>query len=300
MGGRNTAKGILSPLKITLIYLLVAALWITFTDQILEAFVSNMQTLSQFQTYKGLFYIVTTSLGLYLLITKYASQLNKSLQEKDTLLQEVHHRVKNNLAVISSFLQMQRLDSDSEMVQETLSKSETRIKSIALIHENMYQEESLSEINFKDYLEDLSSSIQLTIKGAEDVGIRVDSGPVILNVNQAVPCAIIINELVTNSLMHAFDNNAVKRGNEKIEVKLREHKGSISVEVVDNGLGVAENFDLEAQPSMGFSIIKTLIEQLGADYSINGQGGTHFIFSFIKEGGKNGPVTSGLGEGQPK
>lgn len=295
MSNRKSGIRILSPLKITLIYLVVAALWITFTDQILEALVPDMQTLSQFQTYKGLFYILSTSLGLYLLITKYASQLNQSLQEKDALLQEVHHRVKNNLAVVSGFLQMQRLESDSDKVQETLSKSETRIKSIALIHENMYQEESLSEIDFKDYLEDLSSSIRSTIKGAEEVDIEVASDPVTLNVNQAVPCAIIINELITNSLMHAFGNNTMgKEEEKKIEVKLRDQQGTVNIEVADNGLGIPESFDLEAQPSMGFSIIKTLIEQLGAEYSVNGRNGTQFVFSFKKESGKSGPLASGL------
>lgn len=293
----NTQRfGFLSPLKITLIYLAVAALWITFTDEILETLVTDMQSLSRFQTFKGLFYIVTTSLGLYYLIKMYEGQLRQSLREKEALLQEVHHRVKNNLAVILGFLQVQRMEADSAVVEETLSKSETRIKSIALIHENMYREESLSEINFQNYLKDLSSSIQSTVKGAEEVDIQIKSGQITLNVNQAVPCAIIINELITNSLMHAFGNGTPPQGN-IIEVKLEEQNEVVSLEVLDNGEGIPEEFDLEKQPSMGFSIIKTLIDQLQADYTIKGKDGTQFAFSFKKEkAGDDSPSSALLNE----
>lgn len=280
MKNHKNKSGFLSPLRITLIYLAVAALWITFTDQILEALVPDMETLSQFQTYKGLFYIAATSLGLYFLIKKYESQLGRSLREREALLQEVHHRVKNNLAVVSGFLQMQRMGTDSDKVEETLSKSETRIKSIALIHEKLYQADSLSNIDFKSYLEDLSISIRETMKAAEGIRIQINSDPITLNVNQAVPCAIILNELITNSLMHAFSESS---DDKRIEVEFREKEGVISVKVQDNGEGISKEFDLASQPSMGFSIVQTLIDQLEASYSVNGQDGTEVSFSFKKE-----------------
>lgn len=295
MINRRSGVGFLSPFNITMIYLVVAALWITFTDQILEALVPDMKTLSQFQTYKGFFYIITTSLGLYLLITKYASHLNQTIHEKDTLLKEVHHRVKNNLAVISGFIQMQRMASESDRVEETLSKSETRIKSIALIHEKMYQKESLSEIDFQDFLMDLISSIRTTVRDGEGVEIEVFSAPIILNVNQAVPCAIIVNELITNSLMHAFGNNSDVKGKKKIiEVYLKEQNDKVSIEVADNGEGIPEGFDLAGQSSMGFSIINTLIQQLEADYSMDGGDGATFRFSFKKELSKGDAASPGL------
>jgi len=280
MENHKNRFGFLSPLRITLIYLAVAALWITFTDQILEALVPDMKTLSQFQTYKGLFYITATSLGLYFLIKKYEGQLGKSLKEREALLQEIHHRVKNNLAVVSGFLQMQRLGTDSDKVEETLSKSETRIKSIALIHEKLYQADSLSNIDFKEYLEDLSTSICETMKNTEGVSIQINSDPITLNINQAVPCAIILNELITNSLMHAFSKSS---DDKRIEVEVWVKEGMVSVKVQDNGEGISKEFDLASQPSMGFSIVETLIEQLKASYSINGQNGTAVSFSFKKE-----------------
>jgi len=280
MENHKNRFGFLSPLRITLIYLAVAALWITFTDQILEALVPDMKTLSQFQTYKGLFYITATSLGLYFLIKKYEGQLGKSLKEREALLQEIHHRVKNNLAVVSGFLQMQRLGTDSDKVEETLSKSETRIKSIALIHEKLYQADSLSNIDFKEYLEDLSTSICETMKNTEGVSIQINSDPITLNINQAVPCAIILNELITNSLMHAFSKSS---DDKRIEVEVWVKEGMVSVKVQDNGEGISKEFDLASQPSMGFSIVETLIEQLKASYSINGQNGTEVSFSFKKE-----------------
>lgn len=280
MGAHKETTGFLSPLRITAIYLIVAALWIMFTDQMLEVFVPDVETLSQFQTYKGLFYIITTSLGLYLLIKKYESQLSQSLKEKEALLQEVHHRVKNNLAVVSGFLQMQRLGTDSDIVEEALAKSETRIKSIALIHEKLYQADSLSNIDFKEYLDNLRSSVSATIKWSKEVNIQINSDPITLNVNQAVPCAIILNELITNALMHAFRENSKEK---KIQVELKEREGVVLVKVEDNGKGISEKFDLEEQPSMGFSIVETLIKQLQASYTINGQNGTEVTFSFEKE-----------------
>ncbi len=209
---------------------------------------------------------------------KFEKQLQNSLLEKEILLQEIHHRVKNNLAVVSGLLQIQRFSSENELVNKVLSDSEMRIKSMALIHEKLYQAESLSEIDFRYYLEDLLGVLKRTIKTSEKISIRLDCNSVTLNVNQAVPCALIINELVSNAVEHAFGN--LKDG--EIVIELREKNDLVFAKVRDNGKGLPENFKIDDIHSMGFTIINTLVNQLNAEFEVSDANGAAFSFSFKK------------------
>lgn len=206
-------------------------------------------------------------------------QLKQSLREKEILLQEIHHRVKNNLAVISGLLQIQRFSSEDEKVNKVLSDSEMRIKSMALIHEKLYQMDSLTDIDFKCYIEDLIKAIEQTIRSGENISTSLHCHSVSLNVNQAVPCALILNELISNAVEHAF----TEQDKGKISISLEEKDGMVRVRVKDNGKGLPEGFENGATHSMGFTIINTLISQLNAELtSGNDDDGAFFEFAFEK------------------
>lgn len=209
---------------------------------------------------------------------KFENELQQSLSEKEVLLQEIHHRVKNNLAVVSGLLQIQRFSSDDEGVNKVLSNSEMRIRSMALIHEKLYQSQSLSDIDFKIYIEDLLKTIRKTIQFDKNIAVQINCDSVFVNVNQAVPCALILNELLSNAIKHAFEDN-----NEgEVTINIHESEDRMLVEVADNGRGIPEGFDLNSVHSMGFTIVQTLLKQLEADFEINTANGTQFLFSFKK------------------
>ncbi|MBD3615212.1 MAG: hypothetical protein HUJ22_01470 [Gracilimonas sp.] len=201
--------------------------------------------------------------------------LKIALSEKDVLLQEVHHRVKNNLAIISGLLQIQQFDLEDEALNKILGNSVTRIKSLALIHEKLYQSESLSNIEFRSYLKDLIKSIKKSSSIYKEIEIHIHCDEIIVNVNQAVPCALILNEVVSNALEHAFQNQ--ESGN--IWVSVNKNGDEVTFSVKDDGIGVSEQ-DYMNSTSIGATIIKTLIKQLNASYEITKEEGTSVIFSF--------------------
>lgn len=209
---------------------------------------------------------------------KFQEQLQQSLQEKEILLQEIHHRVKNNLAVISGLLQIQRFNSEDESLNKALSDSEMRIKSMALIHEKLYRADSLSDIDFSIYIEDLLSTIERTVKTGEHISIKLNCDSVTLNVNQAVPCALILNELISNAMEHGFKN----RDEGQISIELKEKDNKVFVKVSDNGVGLPEDFDPDNMHSMGFTIINTLLNQLNASFEVSNEKGAGFSYSFEK------------------
>lgn len=206
----------------------------------------------------------------------YEEKLKQSLREKKVLLQEIHHRVKNNLAVVSGLLQIQRYNTDIPEVQKILSDSEMRIKTMALIHEKLYQSQSLAKIDLDSYLRDLVSSIKDTIAPQQNIRINFDSDSFKLNVNQAVPCALILNELVANAVEHAFPDN--REG--LIKIFLKKNDNFITVTVLDNGIGLPE--DKISKKSMGFTIVETLCKQLETELSIDSGNGTVISFTFEK------------------
>ncbi|MDX1671401.1 MAG: PAS domain S-box protein [Balneolaceae bacterium] len=210
---------------------------------------------------------------------QYEEELKQSLKEKEVLLQEIHHRVKNNLAVVSGLLQMQRFELDDESISKVLLNSEMRIKSMALIHEKLYQSDSLSEIDLNYYIEDLASSIEESVNFRDNIRIEFDCQPIRLNVNQAVPCSLILNELISNAVEHAFPDNS----GGLIKVKLSREGEEVKATVEDNGTGMPDVFFEEAKHSMGYTIIETLVRQLNADLDIKNDSGTKVSFTFKKQ-----------------
>ena len=206
----------------------------------------------------------------------YEQKLEKSLEEKSVLLQEIHHRVKNNLAVISGLLQIQQFESKDEKLNHILGNSISRIKSMALIHEKLYQSDSFSNVDFKDYIASLLDTIMNTMEIRNEIEVTIDCDDVDMSINQAVPCALIINEAVTNSLKHAFINK--KDGS--ILVRFKEDHKNITVTVKDNGVGIPTSIINDYEHTMGMTIINILSSQLQASLDIDNSAGTTIIIQF--------------------
>lgn len=193
-------------------------------------------------------------------------QLDRSLREKDVLLAEIHHRVKNNLAVISGLLILQADRSPEGKITKALRDSQNRIHSIAEVHELLYQTQNFSEIDLESYLDKLFSRITRTHNLKIDISYNLDVNNTGLSLVQAVPFGLLMNELVTNSLKHAF--HGCNKGT--ISLKIREENEFFKVIYKDDGIGLNPGiFDGGENKTLGVQLIKTLIKQLQADYKIH-------------------------------
>jgi PAS domain S-box-containing protein len=206
----------------------------------------------------------------------YEKELEESISEKQILLKEIHHRVKNNLAIVSALLELQKFQTELPEVDKVLSESQLRIKSMALIHEKLYQTERMSSVELDQIISDLAESAKKTMDIEDKVTIKVDVCPLKVNVNQAVPCALIINELLSNAFEHAF--KGIHKG--EINLIIKDYGEKIEIIVQDNGVGIPDKYLTDASESLGFIIINTLIEQLDANMYINNENGSEVRFSF--------------------
>jgi len=206
--------------------------------------------------------------------------LKQSLQEKIVLIKEIHHRVKNNLAVISGLLELQALGEKQSTTRTKLLESQARIKSIAMIHETLYQNELFTSIELSAYLNKLAQNLRAAYESEEsEITLTIDTEDVSLNINQAVPFGILANELITNAFKHAFKG----REEGEIMVQLYREKNQLSFSVIDNGLGFNEDI-LSNTSSLGITLIKTLSEQLGTTPEWKtGAGGTQVTIRFTPE-----------------
>ncbi|MCW9706552.1 PAS domain-containing protein [Fodinibius salsisoli] len=205
-------------------------------------------------------------------------KIRESLQEKETLLTEVHHRVKNNLAVISGMMQLQAYEQVAQEVKDKLFDSIARIQTMAGIHELLYSSKSFSNLRLDKNIQKLISDVSATFQVDDQVKFNFELEPITINVNQAIPCSLIINEVVTNALKHAF--NGEEDGT--IGVNLSEKNDTISLVIKDNGMGLPDDYEnLIEQGSLGFQLIKTLTTQLEAESHFVSQGnGTQFSLHF--------------------
>jgi two-component sensor histidine kinase len=197
------------------------------------------------------------------------------------LLAEIHHRVKNNLAVISGLLQMQMWNVEDESAKIALQHSQLRIQSIALVHEKLYQNETFANINISDFARELVDAVSDSFKQPEqEVKLNYSMEDIKMNVNQAVPLSLLLNECIVNCYKHAFKN----RDSGEINIELEMTDDNVEIVVSDNGHGLPDDFDFENQQSLGVTLIRTLVGQLrgGAEYSSNGHG-TRFSLGFKLE-----------------
>ncbi len=208
----------------------------------------------------------------------YEHAIKKSLKEKETLLTEVHHRVKNNLAIISGLLEMQVFNAEDEQLLAKLKESQSRIQSIAMVHEKLYSSDSFSEIAIDQYIEDLLDWIEGSMSDYEkDITVEKEMDAILLTVNQAIPCGLLLNELITNCYKHAFTG----QDSGKIRISVKQKGSEIELHVEDSGLGLPDDFDLEEESSLGMTIINTLTHQLNGNLEIISEGtGTSFTLTF--------------------
>jgi PAS domain S-box-containing protein len=210
---------------------------------------------------------------------KYERQLQASIQEKEVLLSEIHHRVKNNLAVVSSMMQLQAFQEENEELQKKLVDSTFRIRTMATIHELLYQSKSYSRLRFSEIIEELTSNIDEVLSGGKNVNYEIKSVDLELNINQAIPCALIINEVVTNIYKHAL---SVKQSVE-VHIDLQSDGKEIELKITDSGPGLPEGFDPDQTGSLGMNIIQVLSSQLGAETRYeSSEKGTTFRLTFLK------------------
>jgi two-component sensor histidine kinase len=204
-------------------------------------------------------------------------KIKLSLREKEVLLKEVHHRVKNNLQVISSILNLQTSYVKDKKTLEALMESQNRIKSMAFIHENLYQQKDFSSTNFSEYVVNLSKNLVHTYSSLENrVELKLDVENVFLNLDLAIPCGLIINELVSNSLKYAFPRK--KKGEIGIRLKLKEEQ--VKLTISDNGVGIPEKINYRNTDSLGLQLVVSLVDQLNGTIKLSGQKGTSFAIAF--------------------
>ncbi len=209
---------------------------------------------------------------------KYEEQIKSSLKEKEVLLSEIHHRVKNNMQIISSLLKLQSDQISDANDLEMIKDSQNRIKSMSLIHEKLYRSKDLSHIDFSDYITDLIRALFRSYGVSSDqIAITVDIKDIMLGIDFAIPCGLIINELVSNSIKHAFHEGT------KGEISVSMHKAGeeMLLTVSDNGVGIPDDYNIRDSESLGLKLVSMLSEdQLKGklDYSITA--GTRFNLKF--------------------
>ena len=203
--------------------------------------------------------------------------LRSALGEKEVLLREIHHRVKNNLQVMSSLISLQADTVQNEEVRASFHEMQARVRSMALIHEELYQAQDLARVNFAEYINKLAVGLTQTYMFSPNISIQVDVEEVLLGVDTAIPCGLIVNELVTNAFKYAFPDG---------------HKGVVNIElhtisqnnycliVKDNGVGLPPEIDIENTSTLGMQLITILIRQLRGTLQVRSEQGTYFQIEF--------------------
>lgn len=205
-------------------------------------------------------------------------QLKASLAEKEILLKEIHHRVKNNMQIITSLLHLQSSASDDPDVRAQFTDSENRIRSMAFVHERLYRSLDLACIDFGDYLKDLIGHlVQAYQAHSKGVVIVIDAENVRFDIDTAIPCGLIVNELVSNALKHAFPDR--EGGVIRVEAK-RDRPDSYCLSVCDNGVGMPSDIDLVHSRTLGLQLVTSLSRQLHGTVSLDGERGTRVALRF--------------------
>jgi two-component sensor histidine kinase/DNA-binding response OmpR family regulator len=206
-------------------------------------------------------------------------QLEVSLREKEVLLKEIHHRVKNNLQIITSLLNLQSGHIEDEQVREMFTESQNRVRSMALIHERLYQSPDLARVDLAGYVRNLATSLFHSYRSsAEAVALKIDVQDVALGIDTAIPCGLILNELMSNVLKHAFPEG--REG--EIYVGLCSEEGQIMLTVGDDGIGFPADVDFRNTKSLGLQLVITMVEQLEGTIELDGKDGTTFKIAFVE------------------
>ncbi len=202
-------------------------------------------------------------------------KIKEALAEKEVLLSELHHRVKNNLAIISGLFSLKIGNDPPSEARNVLVESRNRVISMSLIHNRLYKNNNFTDVNFEQYIAELISEINASYPSISgSVKVSTDIGDVVLNINVAVPCGLILNELLTNCYKHAFTG----KGEGTIHVAFKQEHGNYTLSVSDNGIGLSSGY--QEKESLGLSVIEALSEQLNGSFDYVSDAGTTFVLKF--------------------
>jgi len=231
----------------------------------------------------GVLFVIFIVIGGWIIslrrqVDKQTRELQKSLEEKEALLNEIHHRVKNSLSIVSGLIGLQMDSTDNKGAREVLQDSQSRIQSVALIHQKLYQLDSTDEVQLDIYLKDLVEAIHGTFAEYTDaVDLKFDMDSAALDVEKVIPCGLLINELVVNAFKHAFSKSSAG----VLKVTLEQENGQIELSVADNGPGLPADFSMNNSDSLGTMLIETFASKLEAETEIlENDNGTEFAFRF--------------------
>lgn len=206
-------------------------------------------------------------------------QVEASLREKEVLIKEVHHRVKNNLNIIYSLLNLQSKRIKDENLMKIFANSKNRIKAMVIVHEHLYKSEDLAEIKFNEYINNLVDHLFSSYHQISDIKPVIEVEPLVVDIEIAIPCGLLINELITNSFKHAFPDDR----NGEINIQLYQDKAEkLHLSIWDNGIGIAADIDWKNNSSMGFKLVQILSKQLQAKLEFDFNTGTAFHLTFPK------------------
>lgn len=204
-------------------------------------------------------------------------KIKASLLEKETMLKEIHHRVKNNLQVISSLLNMQSSYLKDEKAREALQESMVRVRTMAMIHTQLYQSQNLARIDFGLFVQDLIGNISQSYgRAVSPVAINVAASNISLGIDDSIPCGLILNELVANALKHAFPEG--KEG--EINIKILSESNQVVLTVQDNGIGFPESIDVTKIKTLGLDLVNLLVAQMNGEVEMQVNGGTTWTITF--------------------
>jgi PAS domain S-box-containing protein len=208
-------------------------------------------------------------------------QIKASLKEKEVLLKEIHHRVKNNLQVISSLLYLQSKNIKDKGTLAVFQESQNRVKSMTLVHERLYQSQDLARVDFAEYVRSLANHLFRSYGiNTNVIQLKINTNDVFLGVDTAIPCGLILNELVSNVLKHAFPDG--KEG--EVRIELRADEGQLTLVVSDNGVGFPQDLDFRDTGSLGLQLVNTLVEQIEGTIELDRDVGTAFKITFTEPG----------------
>ena len=209
------------------------------------------------------------------------TELREALKEQEVLTREVHHRVKNNMQVITSMLNLQAEYTQDPILTEVFKETQNRIRSMALIHEKLFRSKSMAEVEFDNYLKSLIREVSnFYADRAAHIKFHEEIDPVLMDISKAIPSGLIVNELITNTLKYAFPND--REGSVWIRLSTTD-VGNIQIQIQDDGIGLPEHVDFATTPTMGLRIVRILTEQLGGEMAIRRVQGTTFSLTFAPE-----------------
>lgn len=203
-------------------------------------------------------------------------EIAANLKEKETLLREIHHRVKNNLQIVASLLSLQSRTISDPGILGALSDTQNRVKAMALVHERLYRSTSISRIDLADHVKYLALNLfRFYSVSSQKIQWKIEAPHIEVNINTAIPLGLVVNELITNAIKYGFPLD--RRG--VLFIILQKNGQDLTLMIKDNGVGIPENFDWQNAESMGMRLINNLVEQLDGTVSLNRSSGTAFTIT---------------------